>query len=253
MASTLPVRVQLSPALERASEDVRWAESRPTPQQVRGLAALLTPLLAVLGLLALFIAAIFGMKGKKGAAGAAGLAGLAAVGSAGFGGVTAAKPETVLDPKAARVLADPRSAQVKALAEAAERLEAAGPAIAQALLEGSDGDLSPARQRAAAWKRERANLDELSERLDRSLRLVGALGTLSQDDGSEDFARAQEILERLSRAERDRELSQAASAEVDALDEAYARPRVPQSLEPSDEDDERKRRAAAAQRAKQGH
>ncbi len=248
MTPLLPVRVQLTPALQKAAEDVSWAESKPTAKQVRGLAAVLTPLLAVLGLLALVLAAVLGMKGKKGVAGAAGLAGLGAVGSAAFGGVTAAKPETLLDPRAAKVLADPRAGQVKALAQAAQRLESAGPALAQALLEASDDELSPARQRAAAWKRERAHLDELSQELDRSLRVVGPLGALGHDDGAEAIDHAQEILDRLSKDRRERELAAAASAEVDALDGGHPRPRA--AAEHPDPDAERRRRAAAAARAK---
>jgi hypothetical protein len=171
----------------------------------------------VLGVLALLLAAFLGMRGKKGAASAAGLAGLGAMGGAAVGGVTAAKPAHVIDPRATRVLADPRAAQVRALGEAAARLEAAGPAIAQALLEASDDQLSPARQRAATWKRERTHLDDLSTELDQSLQVVGPLGTLSQSDGSESVERAQQILDRLTRDKRDRSLAAAAEAEVEAL------------------------------------
>lgn len=251
MQPQLPVRVQLTPALKKAVADLRWAESKPTPNQVRGLAALLSPLLAILGILALVVAAIFGARGKKGMAGAAGLAGIGAMGTAAVGGVTAAKPETLLDPRAARVIADPRASQVKGLGEAAQRLESAGPAIAQALLEANSDELSMARQRGEAWKRERAHLEELATELDKSLRVVGPLGTLTEDDGAESIERAQQILDRLDQQKLDRALEAAAEAEVEALGEpgfGAERLRELQADEQKEDGPDPKARAAAAQR-----
>ncbi len=255
MKPQLPVRVPLTPALKKAVEDLRWAESKPTPGQVRGLAAVLAPLLAILGVLALVVAAIFGMRGKKGMAGAAGLAGIGAVGTAAVGGVTAAKPETLLDPRAAKVLADPRASQVKALGEAADRLESAGPAIAQALLEASGDQLSVARQRGETWRREREHLEALAAELDRSLRVVGPLGTLTEDDGTEAIERAQQLLDRLDREKRDRALEAAAEAEVEALGQPIfgaERLRELQAEAQQESGPDPKARAAAAQRKRQG-
>ncbi len=229
----------LPPAVREALAKLRWADTKPSAKQVRGLAALATPLLAILGLIAFAVATFLGFSGRKGAAGAAGLAGIGALGGAVLGSVTAAKPDTVLDPKAGRILADRRTPQLRALGEAAQRLEVAAPAVAQAVLDALDDPHAPAHHRARAHNKELRRLRAWAAEVERSLREVGELGELAEVDAGAEVERAADALDELDRGAAERRAMAEAEAEVDALEDAET---------DSAEVDESERRAAAAAR-----
>ncbi len=243
----------LSPQVQKAFKDLAWAESMPSARQVRGLAALATPVLAVLAGLLLLLAALFGFKDKKFISWVTGILGVGALGTTVASGAVAAKPDFVLDPRAARILADRRAEQVRALRQANDDLEAATPAIVQAVLDSAGLDDAPALEQAQLWRKQRERMVELTRALDRSLAAVGPLGSLGDQDASDHVDQATEILERMSRARANRALRAQADAEVAALDgiDVPATARTGPGSPSSDEEDSVSLAARATPRTRQ--